>query len=181
MLAGGQSRRMGTTKALIPIEGVTLLERAVGAVNQVADEVFVVGGDVAHPLAEHVADLHPGEGPLGGLLSGLARARNEYLLLVSCDLPQLDPAVLGSMMDSLERSGADYVVPLVHGRRQWHCSAWHRRAMFALESKFATGVRSFWEATTAMQECAMVFADPSPFIDLDTAEELGDYLRLTRE
>ncbi len=78
VLTGGSSRRMGRDKALVEISGRTLVEICVAALTDGgADEVVLVGGDASAlgsvvPRARWVADLSPGEGPLGGLLTAFA-------------------------------------------------------------------------------------------------------------
>ena len=99
MLAGGASRRMGRDKALLTIEpgGVPVISRVLAAVAQVADDVFIVApdragySDLGVPI---VPDLRPGYGPLGGLETALRTARHDHCLVVSCDLPFIDPSLL---------------------------------------------------------------------------------------
>lgn len=70
VLAGGQSRRFGSDKALAVVDGHTLLDRAVLMLGRQCDVLVVAGRDAA-PIAV-VAD-HPraGLGPLGGLCGAL--------------------------------------------------------------------------------------------------------------
>jgi len=73
VLAGGQSRRFGSDKALALLAGETLLARAVAQLAGWCDAV-VVAGRAAAP-APCVADWPaPGMGPLGGLAGALAHA-----------------------------------------------------------------------------------------------------------
>ncbi|HRW90194.1 MAG TPA: NTP transferase domain-containing protein, partial [Flavobacteriales bacterium] len=69
VLAGGQSRRMGRDKALIEVEGRTLLDRAMDKLEPLVDELLVVGDPEKHghlgPFV--IGDDTPGQGPLGGL------------------------------------------------------------------------------------------------------------------
>ena len=66
---------MGTDKALITTDGITLVERAVDALTRAgADPVIVVGGNRAAIEAlglRYVDDQWPGEGPLGGIITAL--------------------------------------------------------------------------------------------------------------
>src|SRR5947209_3261783 len=96
ILAGGRSRRMGRDKALLRIEGETLLERTVRVTRALADEVIVVG----RPRLEgpggvlRLEDERPDSGPLGGLYTGLRHASNAVTIVVACDLPNVETAVL---------------------------------------------------------------------------------------
>jgi len=70
VLAGGQSRRFGSDKALAEIGGRTLLDRAVTTLARQCEAVVVAGRTVAP--APVVADApHAAMGPLGGLCGAL--------------------------------------------------------------------------------------------------------------
>ncbi|MDX2378360.1 MAG: NTP transferase domain-containing protein, partial [Acidimicrobiia bacterium] len=66
---------MGRTKALVEIEGIPMARRVADALRRGGCEhVVVVGGDARElrPLGlTVVADLFPGKGPLGGVLTAL--------------------------------------------------------------------------------------------------------------
>jgi molybdopterin-guanine dinucleotide biosynthesis protein A len=102
VLAGGQSRRFGSDKALAMLGGVPLIERAVAALAPWCDEVVIVGGE-----REGITALRdwpaPGLGPLGGIAAALRHAdARGHAAVLTCgvdshdlpdDLPQrLSPA-----------------------------------------------------------------------------------------
>lgn len=163
---------MGTNKALVTVDGSTLLDRVIDVVAPVVGQLFIVGGDVTHRSAELVADQYPGEGPVGGLVTALEAASSDSIVLVGCDLPQLNPNVLRTMLETLDQTGAHFVVPLVRGRRQWHCSVWRRDVRSILAPRFAAGARSFRAAVAGLDECAIVFSDIACFADIDTPNDL---------
>ncbi|MBB4123512.1 molybdenum cofactor guanylyltransferase MobA [Martelella radicis] len=75
ILAGGASRRMGTDKAMLTLEGETLLARAHRRIKTQAHPVLISrhGDDLAGlPDATVIRDAGTGhEGPLAGILAGL--------------------------------------------------------------------------------------------------------------
>lgn len=75
VLAGGHSRRMGRTKALIQVDGVAMADRVLASLRSIgADPLFVYGGDIdelSTLSAPVVPDEFPGEGPVGGVLGAL--------------------------------------------------------------------------------------------------------------
>ena len=78
VLAGGLARRMGFNKALIEVNGETLIQRTVGTFQKVFDDTMVVTNDVL--LYENlgvkvVADIYKGAGSLGGIFTALFHAR----------------------------------------------------------------------------------------------------------
>lgn len=76
VLAGGQSSRFGSDKALAELHGHTLLARAVDALSGWCEHVVVVGRETAP--ASCLPDWPaPGGGPLGGIAAALHLARDE--------------------------------------------------------------------------------------------------------
>lgn len=99
ILVGGTSRRMGLPKALIEIEGVTLLERTARVARTVAGEVVLLGRpDFALPSSVSslavIEDLHPGSGPIGGLEAMLTRRPDAACILLACDMPYLGETLM---------------------------------------------------------------------------------------
>jgi molybdopterin-guanine dinucleotide biosynthesis protein A len=103
VLAGGASRRMGRDKAALLIGGEPLLCRAVARLRLALAEVIVVGSPACASLVPEtriMADRWPGRGPLGALatalsaLEALEATEIEWALLVACDMPFTQPALL---------------------------------------------------------------------------------------
>ena len=98
LFAGGGSRRMGTDKAALTVEGETLLERTARVADEAGLAVVVVGR--ARPEGwtregvRFVPDDVSGAGPLGALTTALGRL-GEPLLALACDLPLLSADALG--------------------------------------------------------------------------------------
>ena len=112
VLAGGQSRRMGTDKALLSLGGRTLIEAVIATVSALSREVIVVSNatqSLRHLGVRLVSDIYPGKGSLGGIYTGLRQARTPYSLVVACDMPFINLPLL-RYMGSLA-SQADVVIP----------------------------------------------------------------------
>jgi molybdopterin-guanine dinucleotide biosynthesis protein A len=98
VLAGGQSTRFGSDKALAVLDGETLLMRAVDMLSGWCEKVVVVGREEA-PAPTLPDRPRSGMGPLGGIAAALYDARDEgYDAVLTCgvdslglpeDLPQL--------------------------------------------------------------------------------------------
>lgn len=99
VLAGGQSSRFGSDKAMAVLDGTTLLERAIVELSAWCDEVVVVGRSEA-PCPVLPDWPAPGMGPLGGIAAALrhAEARGHADVLTcgvdSAGLPADLPALL---------------------------------------------------------------------------------------
>ncbi|MBW8784218.1 MAG: molybdenum cofactor guanylyltransferase [Novosphingobium sp.] len=76
VLAGGQSSRFGSDKALAELRGRTLIARAVDTLAGWCEHVVVVGRETA-PAPTLPDWPRPGMGPLAGLTAALHFARDE--------------------------------------------------------------------------------------------------------
>jgi molybdopterin-guanine dinucleotide biosynthesis protein A len=99
VIAGGQSRRFGSDKALAEIGGRCLLEHVVGGLAAQTDFIVICGREVAGYtcLADHP---EPGQGPLGGLAAALHFAALhgcDAVLTSACDTPDV-PADLADAL-----------------------------------------------------------------------------------
>ena len=108
ILAGGQSKRLGTDKALLELDGESLLSRAVRKAAALSDDVIVVTNNpetYEHLglAARFVPDDQPGEGALMGVYSGLKAAAHESALAVACDMPFFSVPLLRYMLPKIAR------------------------------------------------------------------------------
>lgn len=112
ILAGGRSSRFGRDKLAEPIDGRPLLSYAIEAVRPFSTEILVVVAPGAAPITAFpdgvtlVHDLVAFEGPLAGLLAGLAAAREPIVLVVGGDMPTLVGAILEAMLAELDALGS---------------------------------------------------------------------------
>ena len=97
--AGGQSRRMGQDKALLPVptSGQPLLYHIIQRLRHLPiQHLIVVSNDLTVAIFERpvtfVPDVYPGAGPLGGIATGLQLC-SEWGIFVACDMPLVNPHV----------------------------------------------------------------------------------------
>ncbi len=181
VLAGGASRRMGADKATLVVDDTPLLTRVVRALRAAgADDVLVVGGDPGAADAAGArfeADRWPGEGPLGGLITGLSLIATELAVVAACDLPDIDPDIVHELARALAGDEKlDAVVPTVDGRSQPLLAAYRRRCADALAPAFAVGQRRLDEALHVLVIDRPV-RDETSFADLDTPADLAARLQ----
>ena len=146
ILAGGQSRRMGTDKAALPIGGMTLLERTARLALALNFPVLVVGRARPDdwPLAEveFVEDAEAGLGPAGGLATALRSARTSVLAL-ACDLPLLTEEALKWLVAQAEaKFGPSGLVTESGEGQEPLFSVYDPACLPLIEARLATGRRS---------------------------------------
>lgn len=99
VLAGGQSTRFGSDKALAELGGRTLLSRAVETMEGLCDAVVVIGRETA-PAPTLPDWPRAGMGPLGGIAAALHHARDagyDAVLTCSVDSVGLEDDLLGQL------------------------------------------------------------------------------------
>ena len=114
MLAGGKSRRLGTDKSLLQIDGEWLLESILRQLATLSQDVLIVAADgekLPRLGVRVVPDVFPGRGPLGGIHAGLQAMLHPRGLVVACDMPLLNLALLRYMI--LVSDGYDVVIPRI--------------------------------------------------------------------
>ncbi len=96
ILAGGDSKRIGTDKGLLDLDGKPLIQYVVESLKSVVDEIIVVVGSeermpfywqVLDANVKVVADMYDEGSPLIGLMTGLTNAKGEYAVVAACDMP----------------------------------------------------------------------------------------------
>ena len=142
VLAGGQSRRLGTDKAFLRVDGQPLIARTVERLRQLSDDVFIVGNDArkfASLEVPVVRDVYVGQGALAGIHAALQTARHDLCLVVACDMPFLNLRLLRYMI--ILAPGYDVVVPRVGDHVEPLHALYHRRCLPAIEEILEAGER----------------------------------------
>ncbi len=182
VLTGGSSSRMGTDKALLELDGAVLARRVADAlVAAGCAPVVAIGGDAgrltAHGLAV-IADRHPGEGPLGAIITALEHAEPlevDVVVVLACDLADADPRAVAAVLEPFAADPSlDAVVPRGPQRRHMHHAAWHRRALPTLRAAFAAGERAPRRVLDRLHVLELPIADLDPrwLADLDTPDDV---------
>ena len=99
VLAGGQSRRMGTEKSLLDFGGRPLIAHAVGILAAAGLPVSIAGAHAEarsrlEPYAPLIPDTEPGLGPLGGICTALASTTAAYGVFLPVDVPLLPGSLI---------------------------------------------------------------------------------------
>lgn len=183
VLAGGHSTRMGQDKALIPIEGVPLLQRVCQVALECASTVYVITPWVERyqtviPLGckliqEQTSDTGRSQGPLMGFSQALASVQADWVLLLACDMPFLKSDVIKGWMVELENSG-DAIAVLHRTQNGWEplCGFYRRNCLTSLNAAIERGERSLqrWLADEAVKQLPV--NDTAIFFNCNTPADL---------
>ena len=182
VLAGGASSRMGTDKALLDVGGRPLVAAAAAALAGAgASDVLVIGGDQSAVGAlglDARPDDHPGEGPLGGILTALRLARGATVMVLACDMPAIDAASVAAIVAALDGAPeADVAAAVVDGRRQLLTAAYRGQGAAALRAAFEGGERAPRRAVQGLEVVEVHGLDPHLLGDVDRPDDLRRYAR----
>jgi len=165
VLAGGQSTRMGTDKALLELNGKTLIAHAIEKLSGFEEIIISAAdpNDYAFTGIRVVPDDQPGLGPLGGFISVLKAIDSEYVCFRPVDAP-LIPAKLHTLL--LESCvGKDAAVPTHKKSVEPLIACVAKSALPVLERQIASGKHKASDAFSLLD---------TSFIYLDSKEMLRD-------
>ena len=141
ILAGGGSSRMGRDKSMLPVAGRPMIEHVYEQLRPYFTQTLVSSNNAAaHDFlgATVVADDLAGRGPMMGIVSALRASANDVNFVVACDMPEIDTALMRSML----RQARDYdaVVPKV-GANFYEplFAAYRKSALPAMEELMQSG------------------------------------------
>ncbi len=101
VLAGGQSRRMGQDKSLLPINGIPMIEQIIRQIQPSVEEMLIGANDpdkYSFTGLPVIIDEQPDMGPLMGILSCLQAAHNDRVFVTACDIPRIPDALIRRML-----------------------------------------------------------------------------------
>jgi molybdopterin-guanine dinucleotide biosynthesis protein A len=189
--AGGESRRMGSDKALLPFLGQPLILRPLSRLAELANEVLVTSN---HPECYYflgltpIPDLLPGLGALGGLYTALTVARYPYVAVVACDMPFASLKVLALELILLQETGTDAIIPRSRaGVEPFHAVYQRETCLPCIQSALEAGKRRvdawFSEANIRyleLEEMLPYDPDQLAFLNINTPEELLEAEKIAR-
>lgn len=186
--AGGESKRMGQSKARTPFLGRPLIEHMLDLLIPFGDEIVITTNEPErlayllelHPHLKLERDVCDERGALPGLLTALHHSSNDATAVVACDMIALSPRILGLEALVLQSTRHDAVVPYNQG--YWEPFAGVYRASTcepALERELARGSKRMQDLFEHIS-CLPFDSSPwqqrgsiNPFANVNTPQELA--------
>jgi molybdopterin-guanine dinucleotide biosynthesis protein A len=188
--AGGESKRMGESKACVSFLGEPLLMRAINTLLPIADEMIITSNepetlDFIAPLVcegklSIKGDVYEQRGALQGIYSALHHATNEYVAIVACDMIFPSTALLEAEQEVLKLQNADLAIPKTsHGFEPFHAvyrkSTCERACKIAIERGEKKANSWFGDVKTVELDINSLMGFESTkniFLNVNTKEEL---------
>jgi molybdopterin-guanine dinucleotide biosynthesis protein A len=189
VLAGGKSRRLGQDKALVELDGQPLILRAAEVLRPFVAEVTLLApaGRYESFGLPVVADQWPDEGPLGAICTALRSSPAQWKIFLACDLPLVSRQFLSLLVERVQATHSDAVVPRTEDGWQPLSAAYHSRCQTAFARAFQQGERSIVKLlgeipVEAITSAEMANAGVSEFdlLNLNTPKDLTRINELTK-
>lgn len=168
LLAGGRGQRMGgQDKGLIEWRGQPLIAHLHRVVRPLTDDLIISCNRNADRYATYADRLVSDDeadfpGPLAGILAGLSVTRHDWLLVLPCDAPLVDFALLQTLRETAFDQGTTPM--LIRQGEQWQplLCLLPKSALGALQEEWRAGERSPLRALLRLgaRACACAPGDP---------------------
>ncbi|MHB1504889.1 MAG: molybdenum cofactor guanylyltransferase [Acidimicrobiales bacterium] len=150
LLTGGASRRMGSDKAVLVVDGITFAERAARVLSQVAHPCVEVGP--GHSRLARVREAKAGEGPLQAVATGWewlrAKGHRMAVMVLACDMPFLTADLLAIVASWPGEASA---IPVIDGMAQTLCARYSPQDLDMAVKISRNGERSMRSLITRSQ------------------------------
>jgi molybdopterin-guanine dinucleotide biosynthesis protein A len=192
VLAGGKSLRLGRDKVRVNLGNNNLLQRVISKLSFLDTDIIIVTAKkepvpdfVDYPKVKTVGDIYPGKGSLGGIYTGLAASDSFHNLVVACDMPFLNRALLCYMLQVA--ADFDLVVPRLGKRIEPLHAVYSQNCLAPIENLLKQGelqiFKFFPEVKVKYLEAGEIERfDPEhlSFFNINTEADLKKAVELTK-
>ncbi len=173
---------MGGDKPFREIGGRSLIARAIETAQHQCDQVMISSNRPPEIFAKHavpvVADIpEPGQGPLGGVLGGLAALPDgiDWLVTFPVDCPMVPTDLVERLIKAATGAGVKTAFARHDDRDHYLSSAWHRDSASGISDFLDRNDRRVRGPLMAMNAIAVTFdgtGHPALFANANTPEDL---------
>jgi len=183
--------RLGRDKTVEAVGNISLLERVVFCLSLFNSDIIIVTATkqslpqfIGYPKLRILADTYPGKGPLGGVYTGLVASDSLYNLVVACDMPFLNQALLRYMIGLAD--DFDVVIPRLGNMVEPLHAVYSKSCLAPIENLFKQDNLKITELFTLVKvryvEAEEInrfdpkhlsFFNVNTMADLETAQELA--------
>ena len=134
ILAGGESRRFGSPKAIARYKNDYFINYSINALRGNVNQITIVShsnlsSQLSTIMKETIIEDLPafqGFGPLAGILSGMELAPATWYVILPCDTPKIRMEMIEKLLAFCE-DNFDAIVPVIQDRKQPLIAVYHHR------------------------------------------------------
>ena len=144
VLAGGQSSRMGTDKALVQFAGRPLIEHSIDILKHAGLQAQIAGAQdelraLLPPNVPIIPDSETGRGPLAGICAALRSTDARYAIFLPVDTPTLPASLIRYLLRHARLAASPVTVVSVSASPQTFPAVLARETLPLLERKLRNG------------------------------------------
>ena len=187
ILAGGKSTRMGFDKQLLTINDKLIYQGVFESLNGMFSDIVVVTNTPDLYKSSQIrtcCDEFSNMGPLAGIHVALKNAQSEYVYLLACDMPVINPDYIAYMKEKIQESGAQICVTRRNGRIEPFNAFYSVELLDDIERRLIEGNSSLFNVITSAntfvvseEEAAHFDSDLDMYLNLNTKGEYENYLK----
>ncbi len=185
ILAGGHAQRMGQDKAMLLLDGHSLLQTVIATMRLLFTQTLISVSQVRPEIdAPQICDSEANAGPLSGLVTALEKVSTPWAFVVACDMPFIVPDLVEQL--AKHRAQCQAVIPVVHGQLQPLAAFYSTTCIPWLRASLSLGNKSLLGAIGNLKVCyvdetELIKVDPQlrSFFDLDTPQDFARAKQMT--
>ncbi len=187
ILAGGRSKRMGTDKCLIKLNGKTLINIIISKAEQISKNILIIANKPEYNVLRYPTfhDIYANKGPIGGIYTGLFHSTTKTNLVLGCDLPNLTVNFLKFMLERHHNyREANATVPVYHEKIQPLAGVYEKHFLDTLKPQILAGKYKMKESLKISNPNYIKIStdldiySPYLFENLNTIEDLNKHKQL---
>ncbi|MDC6484535.1 molybdenum cofactor guanylyltransferase [Methylophilaceae bacterium] len=177
ILAGGQSKRMGTNKSLIELHNKPLIEHVY---DRLIEQVSDVSINTNQPIKIFPKNIQfqdrilNNPGPLAGIQAGLFYAKQNWVQFCPNDCPFLPINLVEKLSFCIKDKGPTIILPSLFDRLEPVFMLCHRSLLKNLDKFISSGERKMELWIKENNYKAVNFSDPKAFVNINTHSELSN-------
>jgi len=181
ILAGGQSSRFGSNKALALWRGKFLIQHVRDTLAAVFNDCLLVTnspeqyGFLNMPT---IRDRYQNMGPLAGIHAALSHTSKAWIFVVGCDMPLVTPDLI-TFLCGFANEECEAVIPWLQTGAEPLCSLYHKSALDKIEQYLKGGKTQIQEILKNLavrkinqQELLKITGDLQVFSNVNREQDL---------
>ena len=176
ILAGGESKRMGTNKSLSELHNKPLIEHVYDRLIKQVSHISVNTNQPFEIFPENIQfndRILNNPGPLAGIQAGLFYAKQNWVQFCPNDCPFLPIDLVEKLSFCIKDKGPTIIVPSLFDRLEPVFMLCHRSLLKNLDKFIRSGERKMELWIKENNYKAVNFSDPKAFVNINTHSELS--------
>lgn len=178
ILAGGESRRFGSPKALAQMKNRYFLEYAIQAIEGLTKENVIISHSTIKSELKKVTSIpviedlpeYKGKGPLAGIATGMKYLHSDWYIVLPCDTPNITEFEIMSLVKHIQLD-VDAIIPVVKGRIQPLIGLYHSNVISEVIELLDSNYYKMMKLLDQLRVSYVHFEEEHPFQNINDLEE----------